>query len=251
MSSPDEMLEEDAGASALSARATSAAAAAGADAEAAAASTSRADDTPPFPGDTGQLPIETRRVLVQLLLGPSVDVRRHSRLWPVLVRDERLIRSRLHELFLELIVDPEQRGAFTRQIASEEADIPILLRKTSLTFLESAMLLFLRRRLTQADAQGERAVLSHEEIKEHLSVYERSGNPDHARFERQILNAIEKGKKLSLLQRIRGSDERYEISPTLKLLFSAEDIQALTNLYAGLKADDASIDITEDAPPES
>src|SRR5262245_26136132 len=33
-------------------------------------------DAPPFTGDTGQLSIETRRVLVQLLLGPSVDARR-------------------------------------------------------------------------------------------------------------------------------------------------------------------------------
>lgn len=41
-----------------------------------------------FQGDTGALPIDTRRVLVQLLLGPSVDARRQSKLWPVLLRDE-------------------------------------------------------------------------------------------------------------------------------------------------------------------
>ncbi|GAB3499966.1 DUF4194 domain-containing protein [Curvibacter fontanus] len=187
-----------------------------------------------FRGDTGGLPIDTRRVLVQLLLGPSVDARRQSRLWPILLRDESIIRSRMHDLFLEVVIDHEQRVAFTRQVVSEDIDVPILLRKASLTFLETALLLFLRQRLTQADAQGERAVVSLDDMQEHLSVFERDSNPDHAKFERQIVNAVDKAKKLSLLQFIRGSGERYEVSPTLKLLFSAEEIQDLARTYAAL-----------------
>jgi hypothetical protein len=67
-----------------------------------------------------------------------------------------------------------------------------------------------------------------------LSVFERTGNMDHAKFERHVENAVEKAKKLSLLQRIRGGDDRFEVSPTLKLLFPAEEIQALTRTYASL-----------------
>lgn len=193
-------------------------------------------ETATFRGDTGGLPIDTRRVLVQLLLGPSVDARRQSKLWPVLLRDESIIRSRMHDLFLEVVIDHEQRVAFTRQVVSEDIDVPILLRKASLTFLETALLLFLRQRLTQADAQGERAVVSLDDMQEHLSVFERDSNPDHAKFERQIVNAVDKAKKLSLLQFIRGSGERYEVSPTMKLLFSAEEIQDLTRTYAALAA---------------
>ncbi|HKO93513.1 MAG TPA: DUF4194 domain-containing protein [Polyangiaceae bacterium] len=187
-----------------------------------------------FQDDTGTLPIDTRRVLVQLLLGPSVDARRQSKLWPVLLRDEAIIRSRMHDLFLEVVIDHEQHVAFTRQVVSEDLDVPILLRKASLTFLETALLLFLRQRLTQADAQGERAVVSLDDMQEHLSVFERESNADRAKFERQIVNAVDKAKKLSLLQFIRGSGERYEVSPTLKLLFSAEEIQGLTRTYTAL-----------------
>jgi hypothetical protein len=133
-----------------------------------------------------------------------------------------------------LVIDHEQRVAFTRQVVSDELDIPVLLRKASLTFLETALLLYLRQRLTQADAQAERAVVALVEMQEHLSVFERDGNPDRAKFERQIVNAVEKAKKLSLLQRIRGSDERYEVSPTLKLLFTADEIQELTRTYGTL-----------------
>lgn len=209
-------------------------------------------ETGSFVGDTGQLPVDTRRVLVQLLLGPSLDARRQSKLWPVLLRDETVVRSRLHELFLELVIDHEQQVAFTRQVASEQVDVPILLRKATLTFLESALLLFLRQRLTQADAQGERAVVSLQEMQEHLGVFERAQNPDHARFERQMANAVEKAKKLSLLQRIRGGDERYEVSPTLKLLFPAEEIQALTRTYAAIatSTEKAETDATGQADDE-
>lgn len=199
-------------------------------------------DTATFRGDTGLLPNDTRRVLVQLLLGPSVDARRQSKLWPVLLRDELVIRSRMHELFLEVVIDHEQRVAFTRQVVSEDIDVPILLRKASLTFLDTALLLFLRQRLTHADAQGERAVVSRDDMQEHLSVFERGNNPDHAKFEKQIINAVDKAKKLSLLQFVRGSGERYEVSPTLKLLFSAEEIQDLTRIYAALVSSHHEID---------
>lgn len=187
-----------------------------------------------FCGDRGTLNVETRRALVQLLQGPSIDGRHQSKLWQVLLRDEQLLRQHLHNLFLELVVDYDQAVAFTRQVVAENIDAPVLLRRASLTFLESALVLFLRQRLTQADAHGERAVLAKAEMFEHLTVYERDRNVDHARFERQMDNAVEKAKKLNLLHKIRGSEERYEVSATLKLLFPAEDIAALGQTYRAL-----------------
>jgi len=116
----------------------------------------------------------------------------------------------------------------------KDISAPILLRKSNLTFLESALLLFLRQRLTQADAQGDRAVVSQQEMLEHLSVFERDKNADHAKFERQTLNAVDKAKKLSLIRQLSSSDKRFEVAPTLKLLFPAEEIQALTRTYEDL-----------------
>lgn len=200
-----------------------------------------------FIGDQGTLPVETRRVLVQLLLGPALDARRQTKLWPILLRDESTIRSRLHELFLELVIDRDLEVAFTRQVVSDELEVPILLRRTQLTFLDSLLLLFLRQRLTQSDAQAERAVLAHQEMVDHLAIFQRQGNVDHARFGKQIANTIEKAKRLSLLQKIRDSDDRYEVSPTLKLLFPAEEIQALARIYAELdsRSPNANLDDAE------
>jgi hypothetical protein len=61
--------------------------------------------------------------------------------------------------------------------------------------------------------------------------YERAVNTDRAGFTRRCQNSIEKIKKHSILQKIRSTEDRFEISPTLKLLFSADEILALTRLY--------------------
>jgi len=193
-----------------------------------------------FDGDTGELPLDTRRVLVQLLTGPYLDSKRHSILWPVLVRDASIIRKRLADLFLELVIDLDMQVAFTRQVDTGDLEVPTLLRSSRLTFVDSVLLLFLRRQLAQAETHGERAVVSKEEIIDNLLMYEKAANTDRAGFTKRIHASIEKIKDRSILQKIRSSDERYEVSPTLKLLFSAEEIQALTALYQRMANGDLS-----------
>ena len=133
-----------------------------------------------FMGDSGELALDTRRALVQLLAGPSLDGRRHSKLWPILVRDEAVIRRRLAELFLELVIDRDVQVAFTRQADTGDLEVPLLLRRAQLTFIDSILLLHLRQRLTQADSQGDRAVASTDEIMEFLTLYERASTTDRA-----------------------------------------------------------------------
>ena len=193
-----------------------------------------------YQGDSGELSLDARRVLVQLLAGPSLDGQRHSKLWPILIRDEAAIRSRLSELFLQLVIDRDLQVAFTRQAETGDLEVPRLLRRANLTFLDSILLLHLRQRLTQAEAHGDRAVVSTDEIVEFLGVYEQAGNTDRALFEKRIHASIEKIKKHSILRKIRSSEDRFEISPTLKLLFSAEEIQALTRIYHDMQAPNAS-----------
>lgn len=188
-----------------------------------------------YPGDTGQLPEEARRVLVQLLAGPSLDGKRHGKLWPALRRHEAVIRSRLAELFLELVLDDDLEVAFTRQADTGELDAPILLRRAPLTFIQSVLLLYLRQLLTEAAARGERAVVSGSEMVEQMKLYEPGENADRAGFEKRVRAAIEKVKDHSIISPIRASEDRYEISPTLKLLFSADEIAALSRQYAALR----------------
>jgi hypothetical protein len=148
-----------------------------------------------------------------------------------LLRDEALIRSRLAELFLDLVLDRDTQVAFTRQADAGDLEVPVLLRRAPLTFIDSVLLLFLRQRLSQADVHAERAVIATDEIIEFLTTYERAANTDRAGFVKRVHASIEKIKKHSILQKIRAAEDRFEISPTLKLLFSMEEIQALTRVY--------------------
>ncbi len=210
--------------------------------------TEQESDQALYQGDSGELSLDARRVLVQLLAGPSLDGQRHSKLWPILIRDEMAIRSRLSELFLQLVIDRDLQVAFTRQAETGDLEVPRLLRRANLTFLDSILLLHLRQRLTQAETHGDRAVVSTDEVVEFLGVYEQAGNTDRALFEKRIHASIEKIKKHSILRKIRASENRFEISPTLKLLFSAEEIQALTRIYHDMQAADASSEQDDDMP---
>lgn len=187
-----------------------------------------------YPGDAGMLRAETRRVLVRLLSGPFLDGKRHTKLWPVLIQDEAILRSRLADLFLDLVLDHEQLVAFTRQADVGDLDAPLLMRRAPLTLIDSVLLLHLRQALTQAEVRGERAVVEVDDLMVALAPYETALTTDHAGFVKRIQGAIEKMKKYNILQKIRGSESRYEVSPALKLLFSAEEIQSLTRAYRAL-----------------
>jgi hypothetical protein len=203
-------------------------------------------------GDRGDLPLDTRRAMVQLLSGPSLEMERHGKLWPVLVRDEDIIRRRLSDLFLELVIDREAGVAFTRQADAGDVEVPLLLRRSQLTFIDSVVLLNLRQKLAQAEARGERAVVSGSELVEELAVFEPAAGTDHAGFARRIRSSIEKFKDRSILQKIRMTDDRYEVSPTLRLLFSAERVEALSRLYKQM-AESSSLEtpFNEEASTES
>lgn len=194
-----------------------------------------AEGTTLFTGDSGELALETRRVLVQLLKGPSLDGERQTQLWPTLLRDEVVLRRRLSELFLELVVDVEGKVAFIRRADTSGIEAPQILRQRKLRFVDSVLMLYLRQVLMQAAARGERAVVSLVEISEHLKLYQPSGSSDQAVFAKRIHAAVERATSYDLLRSIPRAEDRYEVSPALRLLFAAEQVSELTRLYAQMR----------------
>ena len=195
-----------------------------------------------FDGDTGRLPLDARRALCQLLSGPSIDQGRHSQLWPAVLRYESQLRSHLNELFLELVLDRDAGVAFTRQADTGELETPVLLRSSPLTFIDSVLLLYLRQQLAEADAQGHRAVVQESVLVDALSVYEKNLSTDRAGFNKRVAASIAKMKDNHVLEKLRGGEDRYEVSPALKLLFSAEDVQNLAQIYRQLRESDEAME---------
>ena len=102
-------------------------------------------------GDAGGLKLDARRALVQLLKGPVLDGMRMPVIWKALLESEELIRSRLNDLFLDLVIDREQLFAFTRQADTDPVKAPILLKRKPLNYIETYLFLFLRLRLSSAE----------------------------------------------------------------------------------------------------
>lgn len=197
-----------------------------------------------YAGDTGALALETRRALCRLLTGPFVDADHPS--WSALLRDEPAVRARLSEVFLELVIDRERRVAFARQADTGELDTPVLLRSHGLSFLESVLLLHLRHALVEAEGQDQRAVVAAPELAEQLVLYAAAEGADQVMAAKRIDAAIDKMREAGILRSLKGSDKRYEVSPVLRLLFTADDVQSLGQLYRQAVGTDQDIAPAED-----
>ncbi|NLG47911.1 DUF4194 domain-containing protein [Gordonia sp. (in: high G+C Gram-positive bacteria)] len=171
---------------------------------------------------TSELAVDTRRALVQLLKGPLITAAKHPDVWRTVLRDEKILRSRVADVFLDLVVDDENQLAFTRPADTGDIDAPTVLRTERLTFMDTVMLLALRQLLLRSQP-GERVIVDRDEIAEQLEVYRRHADTDPAGFRKRINASWTKLTKYSILS-TTTTEDRMEISPVLRQLFDADQI---------------------------
>lgn len=187
-----------------------------------------------WPGDTGELDERTRRVLLRLIRGPYLSGAREPQLWSVLLSDEKKIRSRLADLFLELVVDRDNEFAFVRNAPDETA--PRAVRSEALTFLDTAMLLALRQTLLSEEGHG-RVIVGQAEIFEQLAVF-RTPDRDEKDFASRLNSCWHKMQnKLRVLHPV--GEDRAEISPVLRLIVDADQVRAIAAEYQRIARDGA------------
>ena len=196
-------------------------------------------------GDTGGLVERSRRALVDLVKGPYLARARRRELWEAMLADEASIRSRLHDLFLDVVIDRENEIAFVRPVELDSA--PEVVRTRSLTFMDTAMLLVLRQTLLAEEGRG-RAIVGQDELFDALAVY-RKGGRDEADFRKRVNASWANMQTLGLLH--PTEEGRAEISPIVRFLVDAERVAAIQGAYdravAGDRPDDAG---GEDGEPE-
>ena len=174
-----------------------------------------------FEGDTGELPEIVRNVLVHLLRGPYFERSSSRRLWHALVTNEAVIRSRLSELYLDLFLDEEAGIAFCRRPNLGELDVPTLLPRVRLRFLDSTLIVELRERLMRAQETGERVHVTRQDLREILRLYDaavkrnpgRVKNDGRRAFSEPVPHHAPAGLQLGdLLEHSRHSDFRIGFS---------------------------------------
>ena len=71
---------------------------------------------------TSELAVDTRRALVQLLKGPLITAAKHPDVWRTVLRDEKILRSRVADVFLDLVVDDENQLAWQTDALCAQTD---------------------------------------------------------------------------------------------------------------------------------
>ncbi len=191
-------------------------------------------------GDTGHLNADSRRALAQLVKGPYLAAATNSKLWSALRLDEAAIRSSLHDLFLELVVDVDAGFAFVRNVVIEDVEVPKVVRSERLTFMDTAMLLVLRQLLLGGDGTA-RVIVGKADVYEQLAVY-RTTDRDESDFTKRVNSAWTKMQRLGLLQPVRAgaaADDRVEVSPVLRMIVDPDQVKQIAAEYDRIRTVDA------------
>lgn len=190
-----------------------------------------------WPGDKGTLVERSRRALLELVRGPYMSCESSPLNWAALRADEAAIRSRLNDLFLELVLDADAEFAFVRAVTGDDGSWPRAVRTRSLTFLDTAMLLTLRQLLI-ADEGSARVIIGQDELYETLSVY-RTADRDKYDFTKRLNASWHKMvNSLRVLHPVGVSGAegptRAEISPVVRILVDADRARTLRASYEAI-----------------
>jgi Domain of unknown function (DUF4194) len=190
-----------------------------------------------------RLPEPARRALVSLLTNRYISKARHRIAWEGILSSEHDLRTRLDEMYLDLVVDHEAEVAFKRQ--QDGDDVPrVLRREKALTRDASFVLIFLRREYAFADPDDGPAMITRDQIGEFLRAYREDGDGDDARFSHRVdaaINALI--KPWQILEPDPAVDYLFTISPVIVPLVGVDEMSRFETAFREASGG------TESSPP--
>lgn len=184
------------------------------------------DPTELFAGDSGTLDADVRRVLVRLLQRRFLLADRNRAQWRTLLENQQVIESRLHDLFVHLVVDHDRGVAYKRQVRSAELDVPVLLRDDAYSRAETLVLVHLRTVYQRERGAGETSVrVDVEELEQTALTYFDPDDTNVAAHQREIRNAVARLAKEGLVE--EESEGRYRVTALVEVVLSNERLVEL------------------------
>lgn len=196
-----------------------------------------------------EMPHEARRVLVYLMRQGAIIATQKPKLYQSLGRYQTQVRRHLAEVYLRLVLDEKAGIAFVGRYEQEDAattetdtetstegddDFVSLISKRTLSLYDTLLLLVLRRHYQERESAGEQKVtVDVERLESYLTPFLPLTN--HAKADRKKLNAaIQRLISKKLLSAIRGSDDRYEITPIIRYVVDAAFLESMLEDYMRL-----------------
>jgi hypothetical protein len=183
---------------------------------------------PLFVGDTGQLTEDVRETLVTLLKRRYISSDRQPKDWRIVLDNEAALRTRLNDLFLDLVINRDYEVAYKRQAVSETGSkYPTLLYDQAYGREETILLVHLRWLVRSRQAEGDDAVfVDREQLVEEVGTFQPTSATNLVRDERAARNAVDSLLKNDILLRTREAD-RYRVAPIIEVLLPVERVQEL------------------------
>jgi hypothetical protein len=164
--------------------------------------------------------------------------------WLTLDRSGAGIRDHFATIGVEVVVDDAEGYAYlrTRPDSEDEEPLPRLVRRRTLTYNVSLLLVLLRKRLLEFETSGSegRLVLAREQILEMIRVFQ-TDSSNEARIVDHAERTIAKAVELGFLRPLRGQSEHWEVRRILKAYVDAQtlsDFAGKLQQYAGTGAPD-------------
>lgn len=186
------------------------------------------------------MPPEARRALVSLLRQGVILYSQKAKLFEVLCQHQAAVRRHLSEIYLKLVLDERAGVAFVAGIQSEEDgelehiadEEPVsLISKRTLSIYDTLLLLVLRKHYQDRETSGEqRIIIDTERVESYLTPFLPLTNSTKS-DRRQLNGALQKMVKKKILAAVRGSDDRFEITPVIRYVVNAEFLESMLNDY--------------------
>jgi len=194
----------------------------------------------------GTMPSEARRALVFLLRQGVILSSQKSKLFEAICRYETEIRQHLSQVYLKLVLDERAGVAFVAGMQNEHGQTPeeeddqteaepvSLITRRTLPLYDTLLLLVLRKHYQNRETCGEqKIVIDAERIESDLSPFLPLSNS--ARTDRKKLNgALKKMVSHKILSTVRGSEDRFEITPVIRYVVSAAFLESMLEEYTRL-----------------
>lgn len=181
-----------------------------------------------FEGDEGGLTIEQRKTLVLLLKHRYISAALQPAEWRTLLRSQRLLTSRLNDVFLDLHIDLHYEVAFKRQAVAEGGDrFPTLLHDVSYSREETILLVLLRQRFRSERASGQDIVIvDRDNLVDNVAHFRPENATDRSGDARRAVAAVDSLAKARVLLKTSDPD-RFRISAVIEVLLPVERLAEL------------------------
>ncbi|PHM47426.1 DUF4194 domain-containing protein [Xenorhabdus miraniensis] len=194
--------------------------------------------------DNKGMPVEARQVLVALLRHGVVLSSQKIKLFASLCRYQNDIRKYLSDIYLKLVLDERSGVAFIANINDEEdkeslgmdeneETLSVISRRT-LSLYDTLLLLVLRKHYQDRESFGEqKIIIDIERIESNLTPFLPLTNS--TKSDRKKLNgALTKMVTKKILSQVRGSDDRFEITPIIRYVVNAEFLEKMLADYLNM-----------------